>query len=43
MMDLIQSLEERKMTDAEMEMDKREKIVLSLQKEEKRESKIDMG
>ena len=33
MMDLIQSLEERKMTDAEM--DKREKIVLSLKKKKK--------
>jgi len=33
MMDLIQSLEERKMTDAEME--KREKIVLSLKKKKK--------
>ena len=33
MMNLIQSLEERKMTDAEM--DKREKIVLSLKKKKK--------
>ena len=39
MMDLIQSLEERKMTD--FEMDKREKIVLSLKKR-KKISKIDM-
>ena len=43
MMDLIQSLEERKMTDAEM--DKREKIVLSLKKKKKdlRTSSNDLG